>query len=52
MIQVEYPDQTKELYQYDKNGNIIRSEDANGTIVKNTYNALNQLTQRTIEKGA
>lgn len=51
LIQVEYPDQTKELYQYDKNGNIIRSEDANGTIVKNTYNALNQLTQRTIEKG-
>jgi RHS repeat-associated protein len=45
-----YPDNTFAEYTYDKNSNVISEKQRNGTVVTNTYDALNRLTNRSITR--
>jgi RHS repeat-associated protein len=52
LTKVIYPDNTFIEYTYDLNGNVLTEKQRNGTVVTNTYNDLNLLTNRAIQPTA
>jgi RHS repeat-associated protein len=52
LTKVIYPDNTFIEYTYDLNGNVLTEKQRNGTVVTNTYNDLNLLTNRAIQPAA